>query len=287
MSEGEVQDEVQQHDSPQAEETPPVVTDQEAPRDEPDGHPEAQAGEGSQDGAHPLEPGGKRFNQVYARAKDAELKYHAERERAARLEGELEALKRQPVTPAQPVEKRYTPAQLQAFVDEGKITVGQVLAYQEETIRQEMERKLDAKLTEKLAGASQQTTLQREINKYRESIPEVEQPGTPERTKLEQEFTYLIQLGYDKNDPRTELMAARAAFGDPDLAKQKRQAKSITTPRETIQDIASNGSPKPAEKDPLKQLTSEQRKHYQRMIDRGVYKGWSEVKEELAYVPGR
>jgi hypothetical protein len=54
-----------------------------------------------------------------------------------------------------------------------------------------------------------------------------------------------------------------------------------------MQDIAASGKPKPSEKDPLKDLSSSQRQHYQRMIDKGVYKGWAEVKEELAFVPPR
>lgn len=238
--------------------------------------------------AHPLEPGGKRFNQVYARAKDAETKYHAERERAARLEGELDALRKQPATAAQPATPaRYTGTQLQSFIDEGKITVGQALSYQEESLKLEAARLVDAKVEEKLSTATRQSTVQREVSRYQEAIPDITVPGTEARQKLEREYAYLVSMGYDAKDPKTEVLAARAAFGDPDLIKQRQAARTITTGRDTMQDIAANGKPKPSEKDPLKDLSSSQRQHYQRMIDKGVYNGWAEVKEELAFVPPR
>ena len=54
-----------------------------------------------------------------------------------------------------------------------------------------------------------------------------------------------------------------------------------------MQDIATTGKPKADAKDPLKTITGEQRKYYQRMIDKGQYKGWADVREELTYTPKR
>ena len=236
---------------------------------------------------HPLEPGGDRFKQVYARAKDAESKYFAERERAARLEGELEATKRQS---AQTVETpaRYTGSQLQGYIDEGKITVGQALAYQEDTLKQELEKRVDAKVSETLDRHQRQSTIQAEIGGYKQLVPDAIQPGSANNIKLMQEFTYLVGLGYDKNDSRTEVMACRAAFGDVGVLKSKQQAQTIPTGRDTMQDISQNGKPKPDMKDLLNDLTAIQRKHYQKLIDKGVYQGgWNEVREELAFVPPR
>ena len=51
-----------------------------------------------------------------------------------------------------------------------------------------------------------------------------------------------------------------------------------------MQDIPASGKPKTDPKDPLKTITGEQRKYYQRMIDKGQYKGWAEVRDELAFV---
>lgn len=245
----------------------------------------AETGAQGQESSHPLEPGGKRFNQVYARAKDAEARLQSERERAARLEGELEALKRTPAKPEATTPPRYTASQLQAMIDEGKATVGQVLAYQEETLKQELQAQVDKKVSETLSTHQRGNSVQQEIQEYRTLVPEALQHGTPENQRLVKEMNYLVSLGHDGNDQRTALIAARAAFGDPESIKTKRAAKAIPNGRDTMQDTTQTGKQKPNEKDPLKDLTARQRTHYQHMIDRGVYGSWKEVKEELAYVP--
>lgn len=281
----EVMDAVQLDDSPQQTET--VPEGDAAKTAESEVGTAQDAGTQDQESSHPLEPGGKRFNQVYARAKDAEARLQSERERAARLEGELEALKRTPAEPKTAIPPRYTASQLQAMIDEGKATVGQVLEYQEETLKKELAAEVDKKVSETLSTHQRGNTVQSELQEYKTLVPEALQAGTPENQRVLKEFSYLVNMGYDRNDPRTEVLAARAAFGDPESLKTKRAAKAIPTGRDTMQDTTSSGKPKPSEKDPLKDLTSRQRQHYQHMIDRGVYSGWAEVKEELAFVPKR
>lgn len=279
----EVQDDIRLDDPPQQTETVPEGDAAQAA--EPEVGTAQEAGAQGSENQHPLEPGGKRFNQVYARAKDAEARLQSERERAARLEGELEALKRTPTEPKTATPPRYTAAQLQAMIDEGKATVGQVLAYQEETLKKELAAEVDKKVSETLSTHQRGSTVQTELNEYKTLVPEALQVGTPENQKVLKEFSYLVNLGYDRNDPRTEVLAARAAFGAVDSLKNKLSAKAIPTGRDTMQDTTASGKPKPSEKDPLKDLTARERQHYQHMIDRGVYSGWAEVKEELAFVP--
>lgn len=225
----------------------------------------------------------ERFDQVYARTKDAEVKLQAEREQRARLEGELEALRRTPPPQAAPPPPRYSAAQLQQMIDEGKATVGQVLAYQEETLRKELATTLDEKVQATLTATAKTSSLNQEMERYKAVVPEVIQEGTPERQKVTQEFSYLVSLGYDARDPRTELMAVRAALGSVETIQAKRAAKTIPTGRETMQDIQANGGAKASEPDVLKKMTAAQRQHYQRMIDRNVYKGWDEVRDELKF----
>lgn len=275
----EVLDEIVQQPSP---------TDQTEGLDQ--GHEPSEGVEQAPESAH--EPEAKkpqyipkdRFDQVYARAKDAELRAQQAREEKARLEGELEAMKRTPPVQVAPTPPRYTPAQLQAMVDEGKATIGQVLAYQEESVRLDVEKKVDERLDAKLKESSKTTTLQRELGQYKQVVPEVLQPGTPERLAVEKEYAYLVDLGYSASDPRTELMAVRAALGSVETIQAKRKSKTIPTERETMQDTQSSGGAKTGgEPDLLKKLTSAERTHYQRMIDRGVYKGWDEVREERKF----
>src|SRR3990167_8120750 len=75
---------------------------------------------------HPLEPNGKRFEQVYARAKQAERE-------AAELRAKIEALEARPA-PAPVVEDEYTPAQLEAFIAENRITRADATAYREKIL---------------------------------------------------------------------------------------------------------------------------------------------------------
>src|SRR6185295_10146617 len=113
MATGEPDADVQQHDPDQG---PPETTDADAqePHAEPDApdapNPDALADEGvpGETDAHPLAPEGKRFKQVYARAKDAETKLQQLREEKARLEGQLEATRTAPPVPEPKVEPRLT-----------------------------------------------------------------------------------------------------------------------------------------------------------------------------------
>lgn len=236
---------------------------------------------------HPLEPGGDRFKQVWARGKDAEYKLQQERERAARLEGELHALKStQQAKPAEPV---YTMAQLQGFVDEGRISQAQALDYWAKQSEKEAERKAEAKFNALYESKTKTHTIQQELDKYKSAVPEILQAGTPEYTRMEQEHQYLINMGYDANDMRTAVLAARAAFGDPTTAAQRKKATTSHGERPTMQDVQTTGSSsKPATKDPVQSLSPAQKAHYTKMIANGVYpNGWKDVAEELAWNPGR
>ena len=286
----EVTDAIQQHDSPvstQAE-SAETASHAEAETRQPASQPETQDASGSdrEGGEHPLDPGGKRFNQVWARAKDAEVKLQTERERAARLEGELDALRKMGADkPVPPPIKEYTWQELQRGIDAGQITLQQALEHREEIIRRHAEKQADDKIKATLETTQRQSTVQQELAQYRTLVPEAVQMGTKERVALEREFTYLVNMGYDSRDPRTELLAARNVLGDMESIKQRKAAATITSERTIMKDThTTNGTTKPAEKDPIKGLTADQTKHYQRMIDRGIYKkGWDDVREELKW----
>lgn len=268
----------------------------ESPRAEdptPDAGPDASPSEVDEprDEGHdepaPLEPGGKRFKQVYARAKTAEAQLQQEREARARLEGQLEATRTTPPVVEPKAEPRLTWTQLQAGIDEGKVTQAQALEYRDETLKQQLKAEFKETLERELTVKTRTSTVQTQLEEYKTTVPEILTPGTPERVKLQAEFDYLVRMGYDAKDPRTDLIALRTTFGDVKVAKDRREAKTGIKERATMQDIPASGKPKPDAKDPLKTITGEQRKYYQRMIDKGQYKGWAEVREELAFVPPR
>lgn len=294
MADGATDADVQQHDPTQAPapESEPGVLGADAPAEpdaadapEHDTLTDERASEAHEPSA--LEPGGKRFKQVYARAKDAETKLQQLREEKARLEGQLEATRTAPPVPEPKVEPRLTWTQLEAGIAEGKITQAQALDYRDETLRQDLKRDFDQQLREERTTRERSTTVSGELAQYKQAIPAILSVGTPERQKVEREFAYLVSIGYDAKDLRTELIACRTALGDVRTIKEKQLASTIPTDRGTMQDISANGKPKTDAKDPLKAITAEQRKYYQHMIDRGQYKGWKEVREELEFVPKR
>ncbi len=274
-------DEIQSDDPVDAPSEKPDEIAESSPAESEPG-PEPEEGEPS-----PLEPDGKRFKQVWARAKTAEAQLQQIREDKARLEGELEATKRPPVTPETKPEPRLTWTQLEAAIEEGKVTSAQAKEYDRETLRKELQAEFERKLSETRDTDRRGSTVQSELDQYKQTVPSIVTRGTPERLKVEKEFSYLVSLGYDRNDLRTELLACRTVLGDVTTMKARQAAQTTIGGRDTMQDVAGNNKPKTDEKDPLKTLTGVERKHYQKRIDRGVYKGWSEVKEELQYVPPR
>lgn len=277
-------DDVQQHDAADQAEAEAVISDTDAPA-ESDVVTETVADDGGAESQEPdaLKPGGKRWNQLYARTKTAEGEAQRLREEKARLEGQLEATRTAPSVAETKPEPRYTWEQLEAGIDEGKWTRAKAMEYDRETLRKEMQATFDTRLKDVLATQSRGTTVQSDIAQYKTSVPGIVIAGSPERVKVEQEFAYLVNsLGYDQKDPRTELLACRNVFGDVKTAQTRQAARTTIPERETMQDMPATGKPKVDAKDPLKSLTGEQRKHYQRMIDKGVYaKGWADVRDEL------
>jgi hypothetical protein len=287
MAEGDSQDALQQSHSVEP-----------APQAEPvDASPEAgitaEAQDAQPEEKHPLAPGGDRFNQVYARAKDAEAKLQSERERAARLQGELDALSKISQAKAEDatkdVPKRYTWQQLQQAVDDNKITMADAVAYERETVKLEAKREAQQIVTTALETTRKQSTIQSEHGRYTAALPELRDQNSNEFKKVAQEFTYLVNvLGYDKDDPKTEVIAIRNAHGSPEeIMARKEAAKIKPQERETMQENSASGggSNKPPKKDPLSTLSPAQKEHYNRMISRGVYKNWGEVKAELEWAP--
>jgi len=233
-----------------------------------------------------LEPGGERFKQVWARAKAAEAKLESqaselqrEREERIRLE---ERTKVQEET-AKKADPEWSWDQLENAIAEGKITRAWANDYREKLVEERATKKAEQRLEAKLSTTSQQTTVQADVDRYKRAVPEVMQPGSPERVKVEREYAYLTQtLGYPATRA-TELAAMRSALGDPDMVERAALAKTSTTKEAYQETQSSSHKPTGATKDPVKGLDDRTRKHYEKMIERGRYKGWDEVREELAW----
>jgi len=191
-----------------------------------------------------------------------------------------------------PVDDRpaYTWEQLSEAVQEGKITDG--VAQQ---IWSDQNRRLAVKeARETIAGEmAAQTTAAKvdaEIGRYRDLVPQIMDQSSEQRQRVTREFHRLTNdMGFPKNELRTELAALQAAFGPIDAL-----AKAVKPKKEGHQDVShDDGGAEDDDKaeDPggaaPSSLGAEEKRYYENAIGRGVYKDWGAVKEELKFANSR
>jgi len=241
--------------------------------------------------ASPLEPGGERFKQVWARAKSAEaerdrLREEAQREREERIRYE-ERLKAQEET-KKTAEPEYSWDQLEAAIAEGKITRAWANDYREKLVADKATREAERRLEQKLASTSQESTVFSELDRYKKAAPEILQQGSEERTKVEREYAYMVQVLKFPPTHATELAATRAALGDLDTVERRVQAKKAATREPFMETHSSTQKPQQKKNDPIAELEKDPRRkaHYEKLIRAGRYpNGWDSVREELEYKP--
>jgi hypothetical protein len=258
------------------------------PAGEPPAAPLAPAPEPAAE-PHPLEPGGKRFNEVYARAKAAEGKLQAEREERIRLEERLKAqqdvaqVKADATKPAE-----HSWETLESWIAEGKLSRAQAMAYREGIIEERSIAKATAKLDAQLKETQRTTTVTGELERYKQALPAITQPGTPERVKVETQYSYLINTLGHQPGLATELLASKLAFGDAEILEKQRTTQRATADQHEVM-METHSTTRPAETtakdkhDPVAKLDARQREHYERMIKAGRYNDWGEVRKELAW----
>ena len=293
MPDVEVTD-VQQHDqpaaTPQTDASPntdgtqlPAGDGSQVPNDE------ASAQAASAD-AHPLDPDGKRFKQVWARAKTAEqereaARQEAQREREERIRLE-ERLKAQEDAKKQ-AEPEYSWEQLEKAIEAGTITRAWAQDYRERLVERKAVEAAEKRLESKLQTSSQDTVVLAELERYKRALPSLNETGSPEHTKVQREYAYLVGTLRYPPTYATQLAAARSAVGDIDTVESTAQAKRAAHARQEpyMETQSSGGRPQPKGKDPIAQLSPEQKAHYEKMIKLNRYNGWDDVRKELEYTP--
>ena len=241
---------------------------------------------------HPLEPGGDRFKEVWARAKTAEADRDRWKEDAIRKDERLKTLETLGSNAVKPTEPEYGWDQLQKWVDDGKITMGQALGYREQKVAERATHEAEERLKKHAAVAQQHSFVDGELSKYLTVLPALRTPGSEDHTRAEQELAYWLQVEGVSNyralpieeRKRLELKAMRSAFGAPDaVASARSSEREARTNREAFVETTTTGSKSstPA-KDPVKSLSAREREHYDRMIKKGRYPGgWDDVRAEL------
>lgn len=231
----------------------------------------------SQEPVHPLAPGGARFEEVYARMKQAE-------ERAARMEGALQQAQTQQ-RPAQQTPTYFDSTQLQALVDQGRITPMQaadVLSRQnaqqaatQTTIAAIQAQQLNAKIVSAFG----------EVNQYIDKVPSLRDSSSQDFQRVSQEAYHVAEdMSLPVTDGRVQRVALRAVYGPLDklaaanVARQ--QSRDASLPHTESSAGSGGGSQTGKTPDPLKDVDPAYIKFWQ---GRGYTR--EQMVEESKYIP--
>jgi hypothetical protein len=183
--------------------------------------------------------------------------------------------------PAKTPETTYSVQQLQAAVDAGEISQGQMisqLVYQgmnavAGTLRQEYETKL---ASERARGS-----VETKLAAYTASYPELMDPKSDVRKKVVAALAVLAEEGDDPESPRTELKACRLALGEP---VRKEPMKEQTSKRQrSVESTGSSGdrgkAAEPKGDGWPSWMSDRLVAHYEKEFARGRYPGKFENKD--------
>jgi hypothetical protein len=239
---------------------------------------------------HPLLPGGRRFEQVYAKGKQAEREAQELRERLVAAEAKLDLLTGKTTVEAN---KEYSWAELETFIQQGRITRADAEAHREEVIERRLSTKIKGDFTNENRQATREQTLTQVRQAYIEAVPAIVDENSPDRQRLDEEFDWLASVqGLDvtKLDAtqRTALQvnALRNVYGPIDSVKKRNVAPKVEPSQGTPGGAppSGNGS-RNKDQALLDGLSKQQVTHYKKMMAAGRYAGgWKDVVAELKYV---
>ena len=176
----------------------------------------------------------------------------------------------------------YTWDQLQQAVQENKITEGVAHEVWATQNRRLAVQEATSSVMTQTQARSTAAMVEAEIAKYRNAIPQVLDPSSEQRQRVVREFNRLTGLGFDKHDLKTELAALQASFGTVEQV-----IKAVKPKPEGHREISSDGSAPSETGDPKStapsSLTEDEKRYYDNAISRGLYKDWTEVREEMKF----
>lgn len=203
----------------------------------------------------------------------------------AAFEAKLAELK---AAPKSDPPKRYTKAQLSAAVEAGQITQEQADQTWEAQVQQDAMASAERVALETVSAAERQRHINAELNRYLAAAPEIG-PGSddPVRQRIQDEYNYLVKTLGDEPNVTTQLKAVRAVLGPIERLEKSRSGRDQReSHRETGGEGGGGGEPRKTGK-LADRLHADARRHYEKQIESGRYKDWSEVEAELKYAsPG-
>lgn len=214
-----------------------------------------------------------RFDEAVNNVKDDLQK---EREARIRLEEQVKTLS------VKPEPKKYSLSELNKLVDDGKVTREQADQYWEQQVSKSIDEKVDAKVSAKEQERERTAKLKTKIDRYKSLAPDVLKQGSEDRQKVINAYKDLVDAGHP-DDARTELAALMAVYGTADEL-EKRKSSMTRELRDKHQETGGGKPPSdPTQAGLLKTLSVREKAHYESLIQRGLYKDWKDVEEELKY----
>jgi len=255
---------------------------------EPEGKPEPDA----KNKVHPLTPGGRRFEQVYAESKQAKRDLVKERELRIAAEAKLDVLTNKTVEKDEiNADKEYSWAELEEFIKEGRITRADAEAHREAVITKRVAKTVKGEFKQESTTAHHVQALTGSIQSYFEAVPAILVEGSEDRERIDEEFRFLASVqgvDPDKLDDKTrkalQLTALRTVYGPIDnLTKRTLTTKQPDTQQERPGGVRPSLKANP-DQALLDGLTKTQVIHYNKMMRAGRYPGgWKDVVAELKY----
>lgn len=179
------------------------------------------------------------------------------------------------VTPKEPP-RVYTRAELDALVEDGKITKEQADA----RIERQIEERITANVTSKVEGATLTEKVQGQIDGYFTKHADLNDKTSDTFKRVSAEFDSLVRNGSPKT-VATELAALKIVF--PEHRELGPGERFTETSPEVGTGGPRRGRPPADPNGPPDGLSDRQKQHYERGIAEGMYADWKAVREELKH----
>jgi len=177
----------------------------------------------------------QRLGKYAARTREAEARVTEYAERLARLEGRTEALTPKPA--AAPAQQTYSPEQLQAAVDQGRITPAQMA----DQIAWQRQQQGKTEILATLRQDQRTQTALTEVNQYIAKMPALSSTSSAEFRKVAAAAQDIAdEMGLNIQDARVQRRALRETFGTLDKIAEVRSAREFD--RDNADTHAASGS---------------------------------------------
>lgn len=201
-----------------------------------------------------------------------------EKQARLKLEGKIEQ------QAAAPAERVFTRTEVNAEVEAGRLTQSEADGYiarvESEALRRDIRKDVAADQAER----ERQTSISSDMDAYERRIPDLREKGSDSRQRVAKEFEYLVKtLGHQADDPATELLAVRAAFGPAEQIRETTR-DGIETHQSLSGSSNESGGRQPTGAGPLAGLDERARFHFEGMIQRNAYRGLDDenLKKDVA-----